>query len=114
VRSYLGGLERGDALVVRARLEQIRQRFRVRAPVAPGIFEARVSRSGRAHAVLFGLEGRGGRALVALDAYQPAGRRTPRSRIAAAQDRLARWRARGDHVRAGRPVAHRRELGLGR
>jgi hypothetical protein len=121
VRSFLAGLQRGDALVVRARMAQISRRLDIGSPVAAGIFELRVRRAGRSHAVLFGIEGRGGRggrALVALEAYSPEGRRTPRSRVDVAHDRLARWRARGEIGReaSGRPAAaaRHRELGLGR
>jgi hypothetical protein len=103
-------------MVMRARMDQLRQHFKHAAPVGPGIFEVRARRAGRSHAVLFGLEGRGGRVFVALDAYSPVGKAASRARVAAAQERLVRWR--GDVVRAGtgrsvEPSPHR-DRGLGR
>jgi hypothetical protein len=118
VRAYLAGLQRGDAMVLRARMHQVRRQIKNGPAVAPGIFEVRGSRGGQSHAVLFGLGGRGGKDLVALDAYAPTGKRTPRAHITTAQDRLARWRARGDIVRQakGRSAgpSRTRDLGLGR
>lgn len=58
------------------------------------IFEVRASHDGIAYRVLFANEGRKGRVLLALEAFDKKSQKTPQRFIDLAESRLKDWRAR--------------------
>jgi phage-related protein len=106
VQAFVDSLGDRDAAAVLAAMAEVRDRGLVAARHLRGeIWEVRAGVDGTSHRVLFAVEGRRGRVLLALDAFQKQTQKTPPAAIDLANRRLGDWRRRGRALGAGRGLS---------
>lgn len=96
VKDFLDALPGDQAASILAAMKDVsREGLAVARQVRGEIYEVRAFTETQSFRVLFALEGKKGRILLALEAFSKKTQKTPDRLIQLAERRLADWRARG-------------------
>jgi phage-related protein len=103
VKEFLDSLSDDDASAVAAGMKDVAQSgLGVARHLQDDIYEVRADGDKQTFRILFALEGRSGRILLALEGFSKKTQRTPPRTIRLASRRLADWRRRGEEQRRSR------------
>ncbi|MGH9065594.1 MAG: type II toxin-antitoxin system RelE/ParE family toxin [Acidimicrobiales bacterium] len=95
-KEFIERLDAEHAVAVAAAMNVIRlDGLRAARHLRGDIYEVRVGSRGRAFRLLFSPEGRSGRVLLAVSAFEKKSQQTPPAEIGLAEARLRDWRRRG-------------------
>ena len=96
IKEFIDSLSDENAAEVVAAMTEVRgEGLSAARHIRGEIYEARAECKDVTLRILFALEGKKGRVLLALDAFAKKTRKTPEHRLRLAERRLADWRARG-------------------
>ena len=96
VKAFFDGLEDEEVAAIVAGMKEVaREGLRAARHLRGDVYEVRANAENRSFRLLFSAEGRFGKVLLSLSAFEKRTQKTPRSEIELAATRLRDWRARG-------------------